>query len=78
MAHIPLCFVLYPNAATWSQHLSHFNQGSISAVFPVPTSGTTGKAALPGIQTGLLWAGSVLLLHLFYLSFLGIMKTKYI
>lgn len=69
MAHVPLSFVLHPNAATWSQHPPNFNQGSISAVCPVPTSGTTGRAALPGIQAGLLWAGSALLAHLFSLSF---------
>lgn len=41
MAHVPLSFVLHPNAATWSQHPLNFNQGSISAVFPVPISDTT-------------------------------------
>lgn len=79
MAHIPLSFVLYLNAATWSQHPPNFNQGSISAVFPVPSSGTTGKATLPGIQAGLIWDGSDLLVHIFSLSFfLDKMKTKYI
>lgn len=55
-------------------------RGSTPAIiFPVPHSGTTGRAALPKMQGGLLWAGSALPGAFISVSLsLGKMKTQYI